>query len=767
MIILKQINIITYSRKMELILEEHGIFIDPTLRLETLDTKVELNYPESLLAETLQIQKEQQMLVGQDVYRIEFVSDPHDPMVKEDLSLLLSYVSTLNIDVINTSIYKSYNKYQFNFLLSKQNSKIDVNKIYDLVSKVSYVPVSYSMNLTPYITYDNISDIISGAESMVRVVTSEVLSVDISYVSHINLENNIINFYPHTSDYVTSQDSDNNSVWTNSKYMGMILALCDLDYLAQYQVLSTHPLTRYVIESWLTPNEEGYQEYQQSDLPVIWLDTSTINGKGNSISLIKVDNVIIGPQKYEDIKNRLNTYIDGLVLDGYFTYDYSIYNLEDMEIVKTVTDLWNIDYVYDEDLTNVVLKSNTDYYLSVKEWLYLAVTNVKQGTYPNYTLSGEWQYWFSNDFNRMFGEQDKRYIIKYLALLAYRDLALSHTYLRPATTLTTVNPDYSVTISIPTLKLAQEFRQKLKRLLAQKEYINVSPVKSIEEGIIKRWYVQSIDEKALPLILSTDKDTDLLIFRSPLVVNYPDPFQLNNTNAVNNAKEDLIRNLKYHYKGCYDLGPKQFDPLYRDHIDNLSLEQLMDIIPVFRHGREYCLSSQSVRTGINPITAAPLDDSLIAKANSYNQGLRGLFSVGNPNKPLIGLYSDAPVMEYVKVDIGTIKIISIAQREPQKRFTPERYSVQVDYEDSTLTQLFEITLDNSNYLSSLQTVVSDLWSKGFFLNMWWSYYYSYYSHIKNNDKSFPVIVTDLTLLKAASSTFDGYTALKYMLRQNF
>ena len=312
---------------MQYILEELNI---PILSSKSTDLITPTKSQEQYI-ENIQVKQLQTILSEEDLYRIEFISNIGDPIVSKNLSALLSFIQDLKLDLTITNIEKGDKKYELNILLSEEDSKENLDKIIEMVGLVSYVPVYVSFDYSDYIERDNLGSIITGVESIIRAVTEQVLNISVEYVSEISLDNNIINLYPNTRE---------NLVYTNSSYQGMITNLCNVDHLAGYQFLSTDYLTGYVVEKWLSE-----KQYSKQELNIIYLNTDPIDGKGRIISLIYIGGNTETENMYTDIKNRLNDYINTLRLDGYFIYNIGLYNLEDLEIIKNIADMYDIEYI--------------------------------------------------------------------------------------------------------------------------------------------------------------------------------------------------------------------------------------------------------------------------------------------------------------------------------------------------------------------------------------------------------------------------------------
>jgi len=256
-------------------------------------------------------------------------------------------------------------------------------------------------------------------------------------------------------------------------------------------------------------------------------------------------------------------------------------------------------------------------------------------------------------------------VLKYVAYLSYADVAEQNNELiRPFTYLTNVNQDLSITIYIPTLELANKIIQRITELLKQgisgveKHHSawTVETCTNLREGIVKRWYVQSIDDNAFPMVFKDVSDNEILIYRSRLAIKYPSPFQFTPEN-LKKAEIELLGALRKYYserKVCHD----DLEPVLIEKISEMSLEELLRLIPVEENKITYCLSADTIRrlpTLTNPLTRQPLSEKSLTYLQYLESGWRGLFDIG----PLFGLYSEVPTKVLIKPTIGIPDLVRI------------------------------------------------------------------------------------------------------------
>lgn len=593
-----------------------------------------------------------------------WVLNPDDPGI--DMTDLIQYLASNNLDknVVETSLYNGLVKYELNAKLSRKQDE-DLTRI---IGEINYEILSIPLDITPFL--EEISSVVEGAKTIIQALTEKMLKIDISYVSQVRY-GNIIMLSPMTSYNVP--------VFMNSSYSGR-MNICDMSVLGGYTVLSDDPLVKYVLE-------EMYQsEYVPEDFNVIYVE---------GLALIPV-----GKEDYIDM---VDSSLRSKRLQGYFTHNIDVHNFGDLELVPEIAKLWNIKVVSDKDLSTLVLQSDVDFGISASEWLSNAVSSIKYNSLPRITISGSWQYEFQDDYNRLYGRQWHTSIIQYGAFLAYAELSQEDLMIRPFTTMTQVNPDLSISLTLPTYQHVLKFTDIFKRILAgstgnSNQIWTVEACSSLEEGIAKRWMVQEIDNKAMPMLLR-DQEQNVLIFRSPLSISYPSPFDIS----------------------AGDLDEIKVDTEW--------------------------LKIDDVKNG-------DYSNDIVSAAWLNESGWRGLFDVSNREITLHGLYPTVPLKEIIEHQ-GNVKFHRLPLQGNPKILLKNLYEIDVHFDDERVSPLFRISSDGSP--DQIQSLVNELWQRGY-LASYWSDAMQKYGHVK----SYSTFIHDPYLIRAEDSLIDGKIALEHL-----
>lgn len=502
----------------------------------------------------------------------------------------------------------------------------------------------------------------------------------------------------------------------------------NLKEIVGYSLLSDSLLARYALNKEL------------SEISLEELGVKYFHGFAVIPTVIRT---VIPTEKIIDIES----YIRKLESEGYFAYSFGVFDLEDQEIIRELCMLFDIKIIDDRDKTRYILQTDVDFHVSPEIWLRNALPIIRSGNYPSFTLQF---FEYDNDYERKHGNVFKDVILEYIAFMAYAQLSDIYPIIQSFSFFTRVNIDYSITVSLPSYKLVQEYREIVKRLMENK-YV-VEPCKSLMEGVIKRWIVQSVDNDSYPMLL---KD-NMLVHRSPFISYSFESFESFESFNIEKGKTELLSKLREYYsktKVCHD----DLEPVEMEKISQMNLEELLNLIPITENGITYCFSKNTItNVDTNPLTRKPLTDKTLLRLKYMEYGLRGLFDIG----PLYGLYPDVPVKIDVKINKGIPKYTRIRVDEKQRELVGNLFLVEIVFEDGTTTPLFEISLPTVNLekIDEMKNSVDKLWPRGFFLNYWFTVVNTFLDL-----KSFPVLTTNPMLLRAKDSTVDGDRALEYLL----
>ncbi len=673
---------------------------------------------------------------------ITYILDPDDPRLQkqiDDADIALShekgYIITTDLDrgVVEHTIISE-----------------DIEQISQIVNSLNYVPVTTSLNKTTIpnnISIDKfmLGIYLEGIKEILKVLANKLLYVDIEFIEIIELKESY-NF--------------NLGVFENNDYLINFIKLSNPDVYFGYTLLNENQLVRYILEKWY---ESG--DYVPQDINVKYL---TVNGE--DIAIIPIGSDTYEQDNTNKIINRMDSYINSLVKQGYFTYSFGIHDLEDLQYVKELCYMWNINIIYETDLSLLVLQTDVDFSITPKKWLQEALQKVKIGSFPFFNITGEWQYSYNDEYVRFYGSLYQDVVVKYATYLSYADLSDIYPIIKPFTVLTNINEDLSIKVALPTYELVIELSNRIMDALKKgisgvdKEFGGVwltQSCDSLYDGIIKRWLVQSIDDSAYPMIFTSKYGEETLIYRSKLAIKYPSPFIFNEKN-INETEEDLRIKLRKHYghQICHD----NLEPVLLETISDMSLKDLLKIIPTHENNNvTHCFSSDTLsqlNNFINPLTRQPFSEKVVKRLELLEWGWRGLYDVG----VLYGLYQEVPTKILIPTTVGLIDMFRINTSQKKRELVGNLYLIQVEFEDGTTSPLFEISFPTVglSIIDNVRTYIEELWERGYFLSYWDSAIQKFYIKKHPNIKSYNVTVTDEILLHAGDSIFDGNKAIELL-----
>jgi hypothetical protein len=631
---------------------------------------------------------------------MEYYSDPYDP----------SFNFLKNKDGIVTTLDRGIISYE---IFDDLNEK-EIEEIYEN----SYVPITLTLQKNKNINGEVITEI----REILKVVVSKMLHTSVDEIEVLERDDFYI-FNPLTI-YGTS-------VYENSKYTADFYANIKIEDFVGYTLLSTSPLTRFVIDRWV---EKG--EYLLDEIGVKYLSIQQ-----EQISLI--------PLEKTEFIQRLDPYISKLIKEGYFAYIFGIFDLDDIEIIRELCLLYDIEIINSKDLSTLILRTNVDFKMSPELWLRNNLSLVKNGQFPIFSVSGNWMYSYENVYRRKYSFAFKDAILKYISYLAYARLSDDHEFIRPFTSLIKINEDLSIRVSLPSYKLVEKFKEYVEQII--NNFYSYIICKDLKEGIVKRWLIQNVDNDSYPMIFKDKTGNEVLVHRSPLAYQYPSKFDFTEKDMIKGEKE-LTEKLREYYRLCHD----NIEPVTLEEVDKMGLDELLNLVPITEDGITYCFSLEtSSKIETNPITRRPLSEETLFRVKNSELGLRGLFNVA----VLYGLYENIPVKIDIPTEKGIPKITRLKAEAKTRELVGNLFLIEILFSDETTTPLFEISLPTIGLekIDELKQYVEKLWYKGYFFNYWYSAVNKYLDL-----SSFPVLITDPILLHAGDSIFDGNTALNYL-----
>jgi len=677
---------------------------------------------------------------------ISYINDPYDPSLNKKLEKVEQTLKKEKGFITTTNLEKSIVKHD----IIIENPE----KITDLISNINYIPVSLSLNKPDISDQLVLGSYLEGVRDIIKIATDILLETPVEYVEMIEREDTYI-FNPITE--------FGESVFINPNYVSDFYDLINPDQFLGYTLFNTSLLTRYVLERWYN---NSY--YVSEDINVKYIKL-----KNYTIPLIPIGGNTYLQNDYNKIRDDMDMEIRSLERQGYFGYRFGIHDLEDIELVKELCLMWNIKIVDESDFSILILQTDTDFSIRPEEWLRKNTQLIKAGQFPIYTLRGEFQYSYYADYQRRFGQVYKDVILKYVAYLAYADLSdQDNELISPFISLIQINEDLSINVSIPTIDLADKLVKNIENILEQGiSGVNnktgsawlVEPCKDLQDGIIKRWLVQNIDNNAYPMLFKDVSGNEIMVFRSRLGIKYPSPFNFSKEH-IEKSKKSLLEALRKYYSEkqvCHD----DLEPVELEKISTMTLNELLRLIPVTQNKITYCFSVDTLSKldkFENPLTRQPFSEKTLLRMRYLEEGWRGLFDIG----PIYGLYDDVPVKVNIPTTVGITEIKRIRTDPEQRKLKGLLFLVEVFFRDETIEPLFEISLPTVGLesIDQLREYVDKLWKRGYFLNYWTSAVQKYI--VPSKTESYSVIVVNDILRRASDSIFDGNIALEMLRRES-
>lgn len=574
---------------------------------------------------------------------------------------------------------------------------------------VQYIPLSFGVEREKIKNREYIYGIISILKPLIsKICNTKVTDIEIVEGTEIVIFNPITEF--------------GISVYINPEYYNYIYSQIDIYKLIGYTLLSENSLARYVHKT------------NSFSFPVKYIN-------GIAITLITPTEI-----KTETSENRIDEFgfaIDRLINEGYFTYNFSPFDTDDHEYVKQLCKLYDIAIIDTEDFSSWILQSVVDTTVSKETWIRNNLANIKEGDFPIFTVPF---IRYDGDYIRRYGDMYEKYVINYFALLAFAQLSDGNPVLKSHIYRLKIGDNNSISVSLPTYSLVLKFKVLFEELFHSKTKYTIETCNNIEDVFYKRYVIQQVDGDAYPIAFSTIGGTYIVIHRSPLAMIYPSPF------VFTKNMEDLENKMRDFYKKCHD----NIEPVSLENIDNMTLSDLIRLIPITENNVTYCFSEATLnKIETNPLTRTPLTKETKEKLEKIEYGLRGFFDVG----PVFGLLSVNLSQNMDFSDFGVIKVVRIPVKKEHRDLYGNLFLVQVIFSDGTESDLFEISLPTINLekIDDLKNYVDKMWVRGFFINDWQK---ELIKHLKV--KSFYISLNDPILLQAGGSIYDGERALNYM-----
>lgn len=603
-----------------------------------------------------------------------------------------------------------------------------------------YIPISFSIEKK----YINNTEEIQGIVEILPSLIGKNHKEKVKFIETVDSEG-IITFKP-LNEFDTY-------LYENPSYIKEIINSINIKELVGYTLLSSNPMARFVLEKW---NKDKI--YLLSDLKVKYVNDIAII----PLALYINQDSLFSRSKFEEIINTLNFEIVNYIKKGYICYSFNIFDLNDKDYVRNLCKLYEIEIV-DESPNFLILRNlkNIDFKTSLYEWIQYNLPIIKSGNFPVFSISGNWQDdWTNTDFQRLNGTVFKKLVLKYIAIVAYSKLASFHPFTGPFIFLTDVNEDFSIRVSLPNFKMAEELKKYIEEEYKDINLLYIESCRDFLEGIVKRKFLQEKDPSSNSLLLKDSKGDDFLIFKSALVIQMPPvfpPLFKEVEKDMDTKKEVFRQQLIRHFsnsKLCHD----DTEPVKLEKISDLSFEDLLFLIPVEENKVSYCFTMDTLsKIDKNPITRSPFSPSSIMKINYIEMGLRGFFDVNT----LFGLLPDVPLKKNISVD-GIVNMQRIKTEGLERELLGNLFLIKVLFKNGRETELMEICLPTVGLelIDESKDLSQKLWKAGYFLDYFNSAVALYID--KKDYKGINFVLTDPTFLNAGTSLVDGNMALEKM-----
>ncbi len=470
-------------------------------------------------------------MTTKDIYYFNIVTDPDDPSVHSYMMELFTIID--KDEIIETNMNNSLVRYE---IYTRSN-------IAELAGKISYQPISLSLDRSLLDSIDsNIAgNYLSGISEIIKSISEKLLSIDIIEVEMVDMES-VILFNLITKDLITGLLYP---IYQNPKYLISYHKILDMEKLFGYQGLSDDPLVSCILK-------QEYPDIDITEIGGVWL--LPVGTNNNEI------------EHYSDIVNHVNTLITTKRQNGCFSYYVSPHSRSDITLIEEISKNWATEVLHVIGDYIIMKGGDIDFSMEPATWYRNALEMVRNRLPPKITLHGYWQRDIGGDYNEKYDKKWYRSILQYNCYIGYRNLALEYPDVRQFTHLAVVNPDYSISIQLPSYELVLMFLDQFEIIMENnKGYINVEPIKDLSDGISKRIHIQSLDHNALPLIISDNKK-EYLIYSSPATAPYNpnSPFDRSRVNMSEITKHEITKHeITKHeitsdnvwgLRGLYDVG---------------------------------------------------------------------------------------------------------------------------------------------------------------------------------------------------------------------
>lgn len=695
-----------------------------------------------------------------NIFQFKWVTDPYDiniePIQKNIIQILNSgifdIISSYSIGLYQGLIESEY-IVKLNFNINKigfDNQILDFDfdnpekYVQAIIGKIEMDPLTFTMNKD--LKFDSNETNLKGALSIIKEYTSMKMNINVTNVEYSFMESESGSFI------VFTPYNKNNPIYINRDFISQITAGININILRGYHVLSSDPLCKLAIEIYIKEkisdlNLDSLRFYKN-----MYLYKCNNKDKNGNV----VDYVV-----FQSIRDNLTLIIESLKSEGYFTLPFdsneNYINEQNRYVYAEIAKMWRGKVIKFETETPMIIKSEIKFSsISAPIWYYNAMNSILDLKLPKYRIYDitdlRWQRTFKTSVKEI------KIRLSYTVIKAYASLILKYPILAPYFNNPKVYDDLSIEASFSSYEQVESYKELLRSEMYQDSHTilryKLLSVNNLIDGIAVRWFFSQYRNDLKSLIIDND-DGIFVLLDTQVTENIPSI----DSNKISVLRENLENFLKSYLKICDPLSIysdiKQSDIKYSDiessKINDLNLEQLLYLIPIFEQDNAICISSKildQMDVLINPLTGQLLDNKIISLYRNIEWGYKGYFTVGK----LKGLLESPPIKYSIPIEIGESEINSIIDNKSQNQIfiieiiffnlnfinynSDEKYSYifeldqnktsnkkDINDEDyGVLVWLMNLTfndkLDNDKIEKELKVLIDRLWKNSWFLSDW-------------------------------------------------
>ena len=696
---------------------------------------------------------------------LEWVTDPHDPVIADKLEYVLSILNTSTAwNVIQSITFRLYHglmnyKYTLNILGDNTHDIVDLRQTID---DISYIPLVYTFTVNMALPSENLAGLITIASAL----TQRMLRITPDVTSY--------NFANNFRQLSLSPMYQGRPIYYNDATPTKALSF-DFRIVIGYEVLTSSTLAPYALQLYL-------ERYGKLDAEMIT----------TAVDIYLVSTTAIGA----NIKERFSYILEGLISQNYFAvplvseYSDNITGIIKSNLYTEIAKQWK-GYIKYQNNEVMVIRHDISYHISPDKWYQQSAESIIEGKLPEYVITGDWM---NNYIIPFHSDRYLNIALHYPAKYAYILLGQRYPVLKTLLRQVKVLPDLAIMAPFFSHEQAEVYKQILVNLLGPTMDIDVvyriKHVKTYEDGLALRWFYQQYYPDIKSLIVVYDANVYIItnVTDDRLIKeNVPEDQELDQ------YKESLVSAFREYYGNCLQYTGQ-------DLVD-ISLTSLQDLVPIIVGSGEQsiCMYSKSfnrLEDFVNPVTGKVLPDEIVTLVQNLDMTWDGYYDIG----PLVGLERSVPFRFVHKTEIGfpmvsmmsnfdktgaqitSVLVDIFAESDVNTEdgveisihpliilMLPEinslvddintavyTYSPSLQHNNDTINTVQDI--DNVEIIKvQLTKLILSLWKCGWFLNIW----ATNWMMVTNTISYYPFIVNKI-LQRGQYSMVDGMRTISYL-----